>query len=205
MITNKPSQNKKKKGNKSVSYSFLALLFIAIVLISYYLIVNREAKPAEEVKATKVQEVLLRDLEHDYPPTPKEVIVYFSELQKSLLNDTYTEEEKVALFQKIKELFDQELKDNMTEQDYLLGMETELLQKKADNITMSSFKTSISTDVVYFNESGFECAGLYGFYTLRSGTGYYTTKQVFILRKDSNSHWKIFGWMLDDELDANKG
>ncbi len=205
MITNKPALNKKKKKNKSVHYSFFVILLMAIVLISYYFIANRESKPVEVEKVSRVQEVLLRDLSSNYPPSPKEVIVYYSELNQVMLSDTYTEEEQTALFQRIRELFDDELVANMTEEEYFSNMKEEVLKKKADNITISRFKTSVSTDVVYFTEAGYECAGLYGFYTLRSGTEYFTSKQVFILRKDSNSHWKIFGWKLDDELDENEG
>jgi flagellar basal body-associated protein FliL len=123
MITNKPALNKKKKKNKSVNYSFFVILLMAIVLISYYFIANRESKPVEVEKVSRVQEVLLRDLSSNYPPSPKEVIVYYSELNQVMLSDTYTEEEQTALFQKIRELFDDELVANMTEEEYFLKYE----------------------------------------------------------------------------------
>ena len=61
----------------------------------YYFISNRGKGPggAEDVEITAVQNVLLRNLERDYPPTPKEVVRYFAEITKCFYNEKYTEKQ----------------------------------------------------------------------------------------------------------------
>ena len=56
-----------------------------------------------------------------------------------------------------------------------------------------------ATDVIYFEHNGYQCAKLNVVYTLKSGTVYQTTKEVYILRKDEQGHWKIFGFTLAEE------
>jgi len=44
-----------------------------------------------------VQKVLSRDMQNDYPSTVKEVAKYYTEIQRCLYNEEYTEEELAQL------------------------------------------------------------------------------------------------------------
>ena len=99
-------------------------------------------------------------------------------------------------------LFDDELKAQQTDVDYRVALEADIDTFKAGNITIHDSVVSPSTEVEYFTHDGHECARLYCTYSLKSGNTYTATKEVFILRKDAENHWKIFGFDLAE--DKNK-
>ena len=53
---------------------------------------NRKVEQ-KDTTVTAVQNVILRNLETDYPPSPKEVVKYYSDISKCLYNETYTDEQ----------------------------------------------------------------------------------------------------------------
>ena len=82
----------------------------------YYLTNKREDRSKEEtVKATVVQEVLMRNLDNNYPPTPREVVKYFGELVQCMIGETYSDEEFEQLALQAQKLYDEELIANKTQ------------------------------------------------------------------------------------------
>lgn len=173
-------------------------LFLAIgcVFLAYYLINLKieKSKPEDYVQLTPVQEVLSRDLERNYPQTPKEVIKYYSEITKCFYDEEYTEEELDALAMKAVELYDDELVANKTTETYFQDLRKDIQDFKAKDWYISSYATSSSTDVFYFTEDGFDWARLYCTYNIRNGTVMQMLEEKFLLRMDDAGHWKIYGW-----------
>lgn len=175
---------------------FFTLLAVCCVLLAYYLmnVKAEKSKPEEYVKLTKVQEVLARDLKTNYPQTPKEVLKYYSELTKCFYNETYSEEEFYELAMKAVELYDHDLAANKTEEDYIKDLKSEIQLFKESEYSISTYSTSSSTDVYYFQEDGFEFARLYCTYNVRMGTVIQPIEEIFLLRMNLEGHWKIYGW-----------
>lgn len=178
--------------------AFFLLLAIGCVLLAYYMINLRieKSKPEDYVPMTAIQQVLSRNLDTNYPHTPKEVIKYYSDITQCFYNEEHTEEELYALAMKAMELYDYDLANNKTEEDYLRDLKLEIQDFKAKDYSISSYTTSSSTDVYYFKEDGRDFARLYCTYTIRTGTVMDTIEEVFLLRMDLEGHWKIYGWDL---------
>lgn len=174
-------------------------IVLAIIVVGYFYHLSNVGKEADEevVDSTAVQIVLLRDLDKNYPPTPKEVIKYFNEISKCFYNESYTESELYALAMKIQGIYDEELNANKTEEQYLEDLQKDIDEFKSMDRTISSYELSASTDVEEFTANGRSCARLYCIYNIRQGTQMIQSRVVFILRKDDDSHWKILGWDLD--------
>ena len=190
------------KGTKG----FIILVILVLLVCGYYYYLSNranETKKEEKVEITAVQDVLLRDLEKSYPPTPKEVVKYYCELTKVLHNEEVTEEELVSLAKKIQELYDGELIANKTEEDYLLDLKSEITTFKDNEYVISNYSTSSATDVEYFETDGFSFAKLYCSYYIRVNTSMQTLEEVFLLRKDDTGHWKIYGWQPVEEQETN--
>ena len=65
---------------------------------------------------------------------------------------------------------------------------------KNNKYSISSYNTSSSTDVYYFTDDGFDFARLYCTYNVRMGTVIQPIEEIFLLRKNLEGHWKIYGW-----------
>lgn len=193
----------KQKQEKGIKVFIIGIILICIVVGYYYHLSNRRdnASGEEEQEITAVQEMLLYNFEKNYPPTPKEVVKLFAEFTQCFYNETYTEEELLQLAEHIKNLYDDELIANKTENQYIEDLKWDINNFKEQEIVISSYSVSASTDVDYFSRDGDDYAKLYCTFTLRKGTQLEVSNEIFVLRKDSNGHWKIYGWTLDENED----
>ena len=182
----------------------IILIVLIVGIVAYYgYLSNKTAELKEsDSKITAVQNVLLRDMELNYPPTVKEVIKYYSEITRCFYNEEYTEEELYDLAMKAMELYDHDLAANKTEEEYLIDLKSEIQTFKNNGYSISSYSTSSSTDVYDFEEDGFQFARLYCTYNVRMGTVIQPVEEIFLLRMDLEGHWKIYGW---DAAENHKG
>lgn len=186
------------KRFKTPRGAFFLFLAIGCVLLAYYLINVRieKSKPEDYVQLTAIQEVLSRNLDTNYPQTPKEVIKYYSEITKCFYNEEHTEEELYALAMQAQKLYDHDLVANKTEDQYLQDLKSEIQAFKEKDYYISSYGTSSSTDVYDFTEDGYKFSRLYCTYNIRVGTVIQPIEEIFLLRMDLEGHWKIYGWDL---------
>lgn len=187
----------KKSG--IVKIVIIGIVLAALIVGYFYYLSNKSEKASEEVvESTAVQEVLMRDLDKNYPPTPKEVVKYFNEISKCFYNEKYTEDELLDLAVKIQGVYDDELIANKTQEQYIKDLKSDIDEMKSQDRSILSYELSASTDVEEFAENGYSCARLYCNYSIRQGTQKIGSRVVFVLRKDEDEHWKIYGWDLDD-------
>ena len=78
------------------------------------------------------QKALSRNLQSNYPPSPREVVKYFSEITQCFYNEEHTDEELKDLALKMREIYDDELVANQTEEEYL-----DLLKKDIDEYRLN--------------------------------------------------------------------
>ena len=192
---------KKLTGNKG---TVIFIILVVLVVGYFYYLSNRSVSQPEELAPeaeimTAVQQVLARDLEINYPPTPREVIKYYSEITQCFYNEELTDEDIYALGMRARELYDTELVANQTEADYIDSLKFDIQDFKSKKRTIASFNPSSSLDVETFSEDGYEWARLYCHYGVKQGELLFNSNMVFMLRKDESGHYKIYGWQLADK------
>ncbi len=195
-------QKKKKKTNKGAIKFMLLSFFIVMVIVGFYFFLsnrNDRTSKSEAIKPSKTKEILAYNFEDMYPPTPKEVLNLYSEITQCFYNEEHSEEEVEQLALKIQKLYDAELIANQTEEMYLQNLKNDIMVMQSNGYTVSSYSVSASTDVDYFKDDGFEWARLYCIYGVRKGTNLASSKEQFLLRKDSEGHWKIYGFKLIED------
>lgn len=194
------------KKRTTTIIGIIGVLAIAVMVIVVFYVQNKKAEnPAEpEVDVSQLSEILLRDIDKSYPPTPKEVLKYYSEITCCFYNEELTQEQLEELAARSYILYDDELKDNMPFDKYMTDLQQEILSFQAQKIVLSGYSVSAAADVERFNEDGFEWARLYAQYRLRQGTDYMYSNEVFIMRKDDEGHWKIYGFDLVKEEDMGE-
>ena len=185
--------------NKYVKGIIVIAAFIILIGGYYYYLSNIKTKPTEEnpTKVSQVQKLLLKNLEKDYPPTPKEVAKLYADITLAYYIDGCTDQDFLQLAAMMRELFDVELRDNTDNDVYLKNLRAEINSLKASGNTISSYSLSSSTDVEFFTKDNHDCARLNIAFTIKNtNKSVAISKEVFILRKDINGHWKIFGWAM---------
>ncbi len=189
-----------RKGPKSAAV--LAVMVITVFALYYYL-VNKVERSDPEVETSAVEDVLLKNLETDYPATVREVIKYYNEIMSCYYGENPTDEELKKLADKAMELYDAELVDYQSEEMYIEDLKAEIAAFAASDTVLSHMALSSSTAVDYYTYNGRECAQIRCIYTMRQKTGLMTIKEVYVLRKDDSGRWKILGWTpAEDKTEA---
>lgn len=193
---------KKKKDNGTALKSGVVIILLVVVMIGYYYYLSNRQKDTETPVAemTVAQELIARNLETKYPPTPKEVVRYYSEITKCFYNETYSDGELEQLADQARNLYDAELVANNEWGQYMIELKSDIDSYKEKSIRVTNYVISSSTDVEEFSQDGYEFARLYCTYVLSNGTAKQNVEEVFLLRKDEEGHWKIYGWDLAENV-----
>ena len=196
---------KKKKKQNGVKVVIIAVILVAM-LVGYYFYLSNKTREVKEVKQlSEVDQVLLRNLKTDYPPSPKEVVKYYAEITKCFYDGKYTEDQLKELAVQSRALLDDELIAQQTDSDYLFDLQMDISEYQKNDIHISSYATSSSVDVEYSDTKDGHLASLYCIFNIRKGTMLMSSNHQFILRKDDDGHWKILGWTLaEDEEEENE-
>lgn len=183
-----------KKKNKTMRTALVLGIMVITVWLLYYHMVNKVRSAQPEVTVSVAQNLALRNLETNYPTTPREVMKYYNEIQECFYNQEYTEEEFEALAEKVFYMYDEELAANQDKNSYVATLKSEIQKYREADTVISSSALASSTDVDYYTHEGKQCANIRCVYTIREKTALSVAKEVYVLRKDDNGHWKIFGW-----------
>lgn len=186
----------------------IVVIFLLVALVGYYAFLanNKKAEKdaaKKEATITVVQQTLGRDLEMDYPGTPKEVIKYYNEIMRCFYNEECTEGEIEDLGQKARELYDAELLEANEIGPYMIQLREDIKEYKDKNRRITSFVVSSSINVERFEEDGFSFARLMCTYNIMEGEVNHPTKLVYLLREDDEKRWKIYGWEDASKLEEN--
>lgn len=181
-----------KKSTVGVTIILIVLL-VAMVGVYAFLTSKARTEAAEEIM-TPVQTALSRDLSKDYPPTVKEVIKYYTDLEKCFYNEECTDEEIVELGMKARGLYDKDLLAINDKDVYLLQLKKGITEFKEAKRRIAATAVAASTNVDFFTEDGYEFARIHCGYTISENGKSKMEARVYLLRRDEQRHWKIYGW-----------
>ncbi|MCM1191740.1 MAG: hypothetical protein NC123_05925 [Butyrivibrio sp.] len=187
----------------TVRVTVILIVVIAGLVALYCILLSKMKSDAGVTKMTPVQSALSRDLTKNYPATVKEVIKYYTEIEKCFYNEECTDAEIEALGMQARMLYDQELLDNNEVADYITKLKAEVKGFKDAKRRLISIVVASSANVDYFSEDGYEFARLYCGYTVKENNGQNLGEgRIYLLRKDADRHWKIYGWETDDNVNV---
>lgn len=198
---------KKKTRFSGTKGTIIIIILMGLIISFYYYLSNRPTKRVDDegVVVSAAQEILLKNYDINYPPTPKEVVREYLQITKVLHNEELTDKEITDVGLKVQQLYDDEFVANKSEDEYIMDLKSEIANFRTNQYAIANYYTSASTDVIYDRVNGYDCAKLYANYSVRTGSKTQTLQEVFILRKDGAGHWKIFGWQPVIEEEDNEG
>ena len=192
-----------KKTNTSVTKITVFFIFLLVLVVGYYAYLSGTHRTEQqEAVMSEVDTALSRDLDNDYPATPKEVIKYYNDLTKCFYNEECTAEELQDLGRKSLQLFDEELQENNDEDTYLIRLQGEVQNYKDNKRKITSVSLAPSTNVDYYSVDGYSFARISCGYTMTENGKKTSTVMVYLLRRDDNRRWKIYGWETADQLNS---
>ena len=189
-----------KKTNTSVTKITVLFIFLLVLVVGYYAYLSGTHRT--EQQEAVMSEALSRDLDNDYPATPKEVIKYYNDLMKCFYNEECTAEELQDLGRKSLQLFDEELQENNDEDTYLIRLQGEVQNYKDNKRKITSVSLAPSTNVDYYSVDGYSFARISCGYTMTENGKKTSTVMVYLLRRDDSRRWKIYGWETADQLNS---
>ncbi len=187
-----------KKSTVRITIVLIILLVAAVGGYAY--LANRSRSVTEEASMTNAEKVLSRDLSYDYPATPKELLKYYNEIQKCLYNENCSDSQIEELTVKARELYDAELLANNELEVHIASLKAEIKDYKDHKRVISAVSVAASTNVDFFEEDGFQFARIYCGYNITEGSVTKQARHIFLLRRDENRRWKIYGWDSADHV-----
>ncbi|MBQ2804147.1 MAG: hypothetical protein IJF07_09650 [Lachnospiraceae bacterium] len=189
-----------KKSTTSIT---IIIIIMIVGVVGYYTYLSNKSRTLkEETALTQIQETLARDLSLDYPPSPKETIKYYNEIIDCLYNEECSEADIEALGQQARELYDADLLANNENEMYLVNLKAEVQDYKENQRRIVSVVLEPSADVDRYEEDGYSFARIRCSYNMMENGEAKRSDQVYLLRRDENKKWKIYGWMSLEEYNA---
>ena len=186
---------------KYIKYIVIGVILVALLVGIFLHLSKKPTSGGEEnITLTEADKLIAKDLDLNYPKSPRAVVKYYSEILECMVNDKVEEEDLKKLMEQARKLYDEDLLANNEEDDQWKRMVSELTGYDSADIYISKWEISTSSDVEYAEMDGREWASVHAVYTLKEfdSATYNNTSEVYLLRKDSEGKWKIYGWQLDE-------
>lgn len=192
-----------KKSNRRTANTFGMMIIFGIAIVAIYFKLSTSTSPIIESNSNKneLETLLEKDIENNYPSSPREVIKLYTRIMKTFYNENLKDEQVNQLAKQICLLYDDELLTNNPFEDYLLELKVEITEYKNANRNIMNEVIEDSNKVKYWTKEDQEYASLTAGYTLKEKDNYTKLFEDFILRKDNQGNWKILGWKLSDKTD----
>ncbi|MDO5522026.1 MAG: hypothetical protein Q4G58_16145 [bacterium] len=182
-------------------------VFACAVLGMYYMMNNSsDNHDSMDIPQTKVEKLLAKDLELEYPATVKTVMDLYSQYSKCFYDGDYTEQELPKLLDQYRQLLDDELLANNPVENQMNSLDQEIKAFGGKGKVIISYywprtknaaETESKDEVTYYTKDGAKYASTTLAYTIKQGTKTVTdSREKFVLRQDSDKKWKILGWVL---------
>lgn len=191
-----------KKSKRRTANTFGMMLIFGIAIVAIYFKLSTSTSPIIEKSfsdKTELELLLTKDIEKDYPSSPREVIKLYTRIMKSFYNESLTDEQVNQLAKQIRCLYDDELLANNSYEDYLLELKVEITEYKSAKRNVMNEIIEDSNKVKYWSKDEKEYASLTAGFTIKEKDSYTKMYEDFILRKDEQENWKIMGWKLSDK------
>jgi Na+-transporting NADH:ubiquinone oxidoreductase subunit NqrC len=180
---------------KKVVIWIVALLCVAVVCGGFYLVKIRseQNQSKDKTELTEVQRIITKDIETNYPATPREVVKYFNRILAAIYckEPAYSEEELSQMADKILALFDEELLAENPKDTYLASLKADIADYQERSRYITSTNVCESDEVQYVQDGEDSLAYVQTSYFIREGSNFTKPYEQYVLRKDGDGNWKI--------------
>ena len=184
----------------------LIITLLAALAVSYYIYLsNRDTDKnnGKEKETSVATAVLQRDMDKNYPGSPRAVVTYFADIQKLIYKNDFDDDELTGLAQHMLATYDDELLEKNPYELFIENLKTEISTYKSEKQYISQYIVEDGYGRELTDFKGDEYAEVDLKYYVRNDTQKQTIAiyEKYTLRKDSKGQWKILYWDLADGKD----
>lgn len=181
------------------------LIMGAVIIGFYFYLSNRKVDNTEKIhKNTPVTQITERDLELNYPGTPRSVVTFYSDVLKVIYSETLSEKEIRTIASKLQGIFDDELLAYNPFEMYVDSLKDEIKEYKTANRIVADYLVEENSYIDFFTYQKQDYAKVDVTYFQHEGKSVIKTYEKFTLRKDKNGRWKILYWEVGKASDMEK-
>ena len=180
-------------------------VLVALGLGYYYYLANKDTgKDATDIAAdtSEVSVLISKDIMANYPESPKDVVNLYARITKAYYDTSLTDEQIEALGKQARLMFDDELKNTQTDEDFYEKLKEDIGNYNSTKTRISSYVIQSAAKTKYSTFKDRQYASIALVYYLRQGDKLIDSPTKFTLRKDDDGHWKILFWELT-EIDSD--
>lgn len=180
---------------KNVKYVIIAIACICVICAGFYFF--SQDNKEKEADLTEIEKVIVKDLEKNYPKTPREVVKFYNKIVKCYYGDEPTEAQLNDLVDQMLFLLDDDLLLRNPRDEYYNSVVSDIAQYKEEKKQLVSTDVCDSNDVKYVtdNKNGEtekdELAYVNASYFIKDDGEFGYSYQQFVLRQDEDGRWKI--------------
>lgn len=178
------------------------MLFISVLVVTAYYFVRTGVGidiTKSENERTQTEVLLEKDIEKNYPSTPKEVLELYVEISKSFYNKNTTDKELDKLSEQMFLLFDEALIGQNPRNSYKQNLKNEIDRFREENLSLMNYLIGSNDEAEFWTNEGSEYASRIVTYTIKDGSKYTKVYNNFLMRKDDKGQWKILGWTNEEQ------
>lgn len=189
-----------KKSTKTTVITIIIMAVIAAaVIFGYFKMTQNVGEEEETVAKTEIEKLLKKDMENNYPGTPKEVLKLYGRMTQCMYNDDLNQKQIEGLLEQIRKLYDDELLEANPWDSHLETLCNDIVDYRDNKRTIMSYTVQKSSQVEFVKMDDREYAISYILFLTGDDTAPLIKNcEKFMLRKDASDNWKIVGWELVD-------
>lgn len=180
---------------KNAKYVIIAIACICVICAGFFLF--SQGNQVNEKDLTEIEKVIVKDLDNNYPKTPREVVKFYNRIVKCYYGDKPTEDQLNKLVDQMLCIMDDDLLLVNTRDVYYSSVVQDIAQYKAEKKQLVSTDVCSSNDVKYVTDDKNgeaekdELAYVNASYFINTDGKFAYTYQQFVLRQDDDGRWKI--------------
>lgn len=182
---------------KKIKSIVIIVLCVLLICGGFFFFMQEDEK--SETELTEAQKIITKDLENDYPKTPREVVKLYNRIVKCYYGTDLENKELKDLSLQMRKLLDEELLllEANSEENYYNSVLSEVIYYKQNEMYIIEANVCASNEVkeITDKEKGQNLAEVAVSYFIKTGEkDFLKTYQDFVLREDKDGKWKILHW-----------
>lgn len=180
---------------KNVKYVVLAIACICVICAGFFFF--SEGNKENEKNLTEIEKVIVKDLDSNYPKTPREVVKFYNKIVECYYGDEATEKQLNDLVDQMLCIMDEDLLLVNPRDTYYNSVVSDINQYKTEKKQLVSTDVCDSNDVKYVTDDkdgdteSDKLAYVNASYFMNEDGKFGYTYQQFVLREDEDGRWKI--------------